>query len=215
MSNEDGDKFFDGIETETGKYQLTISKKAEKVLHVDKEPEEEPYDSPEHETACIIKIQDRKIELTFSFRTSLKTGSKVINIFKGVKKVGTVREDEYLKTVHLGPKMDEYFIPTNRNKEIPFSEKEKWLIDIFDKYHHADKLVRKLFNDDEISVEEFMDKFGTGKDKAYKYLHELEKVGLLKSYETRGKRYKPKKVYKLGMDKKVIQYIIKRVYNIE
>lgn len=208
------EEFHDTIELETGDYVCTVNTKHKKITYIDKIPADNTYDSPEHKTADVVRIQDKKIEFTFSFRTSLITGSKVINIFKNGKYNGTIRDYEYIKT-NLGPRMDEYFIPTKRNLEIPFSEKEKWLIDIFDKYQHTEKLVRILFNIDEITIEEFIEKFEIGIRKAHKYLHTLEKIGLLKSYRKTGKKNKPIKVYKLGIDKKVIQYIIKKFYNIE
>lgn len=214
MGIEDTDKFVDEIETDTGNYMATVDIKGKKITHLDKLPADNIYESPEHKTVDIVKIQDKKVEFTFSFRISLKTGNKVINIFKNGKFNGTIRENEYLKT-NFGPKIDEFFIPTKRNREIPFSEKEKWLINIFDTYQNTDKLVRILFKNNKITIEEFMDKFETGKDKAYKYLRKLEKVGLLKSYKEHGKRYKHKKIYKLGIDKKIIKYIIEKFYSID
>lgn len=214
MGIEDNeDEFVDEFETETGKYMGTVDIKGKKIIHVDKLPGDNLYDSPEHKTVKTITFRDKKVEFTLSFRISKITGSKVINIFKNGKYIGTIREDEYLKTL-FGPMIDEYFIPTKRNREIPFSEKEKWLIDIFDKYQHTEKLVRILFKDDEISIEKFMEKFKVGKDTAYKYLRNLEKIGLLKSYKEKGYQHKPTKVYKLGMDNEVIKYIIKKFYNI-
>lgn len=214
MGIEDTDKFVDEIETDTGNYMATVDIKGKKITHLDKLPADNLYDSPEHKTVETVTFRDKNIEFTLSFRVSKITGSKVINIFKNGKYNGTLREDEYLKIL-FGPIIDEYFIPTHRNLEIPFSEKEKWLIDIFDKYQHAEKLVRILFKSETITIEEFMNKFETGKDKAYKYLRKLEKIGLLKSYKEPGKQHKPKKIYKLGMNKEVIKYIIKRFYNID
>lgn len=215
MGIEDNeDDFVDEIETDAGNYMATVNVKGKKITYLDKLPADNLYSSPEHKTVDKIIIQDKKIEFEFSFRTSLITGSKVINIFKNGKYNGTIRADEYLKT-NLGPQMDEYFIPTKRNREVPFSEKEKWLIDIFDKYQHTDKLVRILFKSETITIEEFIEKFEMGINKAHKYLHTLEKIGLLKSYSEHGKHYKHKKIYKLGMNKNVVKYIIKKFYNID